>query len=102
RGGAITPGDVAMVLPLAIQINNQMHWIMWEMTTIFEWLGMAEDSMSTISKPHRVTDEAGATPLQVTKGDVLFDNVTFHYGKGSGVLDNFTLHIPPGQKVGLV
>ena len=32
----------------------------------------------------------------------MFDHVTFHYGKGSGVIDDFSLVIKPGEKVGLV
>src|SRR5262249_51270742 len=35
-------------------------------------------------------------------GAIGFENVHFHYGRQSGVLDDFTLKIEPGEKVGLV
>jgi len=100
--GAITPGAVAMILPLVIQVHHQMHWIMWELTGIFEWIGTAQESMQTISKPHRVTDEGAAQALDVRKGEIKFDDVEFHYGKASGIIDNLNLTILGGQKVGLV
>ncbi len=100
--GAITPGAVAMILPLVFQVHHQMHWIMWELTGIFEWLGTAQESVETIAKPHRVTDESTARPLVVDKGEIRFENVAFHYGKASGVIERLNLVIPGGQKVGLV
>src|SRR5690606_20423162 len=36
------------------------------------------------------------------KGELDFDRIGFHYGKGKGVIENLTLTIKPGQKVGLV
>ncbi|MFN3826858.1 MAG: ABC transporter ATP-binding protein [Micavibrio sp.] len=98
----VTPGQIAMIMPLAIQVNHQMHWIMWELTAIFEWIGTAQESMQTISKPHRVTDEKAAQPLRIAKGAIDFDDVSFHYGKGTGVIEKLNLHIDGGQKVGLV
>ncbi|MCM2343907.1 MAG: ABC transporter ATP-binding protein/permease [Alphaproteobacteria bacterium] len=100
--GAVTPGQIAMIMPLAIQVNHQMHWIMWELTAIFEWVGTAEESMQAISKPHRVTDNDRAIPLQVPRGEIVFDHVVFHYGKTRGVIDDFNLTIEGGQKIGLV
>lgn len=100
--GAITPGAVAMILPLVIQVHHQMHWIMWELTGIFEWIGTAQESMQTISKPHRVTDESAARPLDIRQGEIRFEHVAFHYGKARGVIDDLNLTISGGQKVGLV
>lgn len=100
--GQVTPGAVAMILPLVIQVHHQMHWIMWELTGIFEWIGTAQESMQAISRPHRVTDEHAAHVLDVRQGEIRFENVAFHYGKERGVIDNLNLVIPGGQKVGLV
>jgi ATP-binding cassette subfamily B multidrug efflux pump len=36
------------------------------------------------------------------KGDVRFENVAFHYGKGAGVIEGLSLAIRPGEKIGLV
>ena len=41
-------------------------------------------------------------PVQPLKGDIVFSNVNFQYTDQEKVLDNFTLHIKPGESVALV
>jgi ATP-binding cassette subfamily B multidrug efflux pump len=38
----------------------------------------------------------------VRDGAIEFQHIQFHYGKGEGVIDNFSLSIAPGEKVGIV
>ncbi|NLY58143.1 MAG: ATP-binding cassette domain-containing protein, partial [Gammaproteobacteria bacterium] len=49
-----------------------------------------------------VLDSPDASPLRVTRGEIRFEQVSFHYGKGHGVLEDLNLHIRPGEKIGLV
>jgi len=49
-----------------------------------------------------VTDDPAAGDLPRVKGEVAFENVTFHYGKGAGVIEGLNLVIRPGEKIGLV
>jgi len=100
--GSITAGAIALALGLAIRINNMSEWVMWVVTEIFENIGTVENGMETISKPHDLIDRAGAQVLQVGTGEVRFDGVSFHYGKKTGVLNNVSLAIRPGEKIGLV
>jgi ATP-binding cassette subfamily B multidrug efflux pump len=58
--------------------------------------------MNAFALPHAITDRTGARVLANVRGDIRFDDVTFHYGKEAGVIDDFDLHIRPGEKVGLV
>jgi ATP-binding cassette subfamily B multidrug efflux pump len=58
--------------------------------------------MNTIAKPYTVLDAPSAEPLKVTAGNIVFDQICFHYGKGSGVFDALSLTINPGEKVGLI
>jgi ATP-binding cassette subfamily B multidrug efflux pump len=78
------------------------HWIMWELAGLFENIGMAEDGMRTLSKPRGVTDKPAARDLVVADGAVRFDAVDFHYGESKGVLENLSLDVRPGEKVGIV
>jgi ATP-binding cassette subfamily B multidrug efflux pump len=100
--GMITVGAVALATGLVIRINGMSAWIMWAVTRIFENIGTVQEGMETISRSHAVVDVSHAKPLTVTRGEVCFDRVRFHYGKGSGVIDNFSLTVQPGEKVGLV
>ncbi|MDH3762202.1 MAG: ABC transporter ATP-binding protein/permease [Gammaproteobacteria bacterium] len=95
-------GAVAAAIGLVLRLHGLSHWIMWEMSDLFENLGMAHDGMNTISKLHTVTDVANAPRLEVPRGAIEFDHIRFHYGKQSGVIDDFSLKIEPGEKVGIV
>lgn len=101
-GGHITAGAIALSTGLVIRINNMSGWIMWVINGIFESIGTVQDGMETVAKPLTVTDKPGAKPLDVRAGAIHFDNIHFHYGKGSGVISGLDLRIAPGERVGLV
>ncbi|MFZ2619640.1 MAG: ABC transporter ATP-binding protein [Alphaproteobacteria bacterium] len=104
--GAITAGAVAMALPLVWQINNMSSWIMHQVTSIFENLGRVQEGIETIAKPIAITDATAAKPLVVSNGEVVFDKVSFHYGRtaesGRTIMENLSFTIKPGEKVGIV
>jgi ATP-binding cassette subfamily B multidrug efflux pump len=102
--GAVSAGVVATALPLAWQIANVAGWVSWEVTGIFENIGVVQEGMQTIAVPHTGTDRPGARELEVTHGEIRFENVTFTYGRRDGpiVIDDLSLAIRPGERVGLV
>ncbi|MFV0385568.1 ABC transporter ATP-binding protein [Paracoccus sp. (in: a-proteobacteria)] len=105
--GLIEVGAVAIAVPLALRLNNMSHWIMWEFATLFENIGTVRDGIASIALPREVVDAPRAQPLRRGPGEVNFDHVTFRYGGVQGarplaVLDDLTLHIAPGERVGLV
>ena len=100
--GAITLGAVALAAGLVIRINNMAGWIMWVMTNIFENIGTVQEGMETIARPIAVTDVTDAEPLKVTRGEVRFEKIVFHYGREGGLIQDLSLVIHPGEKVGLV
>ena len=100
--GEVGIGAVAAASAMALRLNGISHWIMWEMASLFEHVGTVQDGMGTLSKAHTVLDQPGAPPLQVTRGEVVFDHVKFNYGGRRVVIDDLTLHIRPGEKIGLV
>ena len=95
-------GAVAVAIGLVLRLHGMSHWIMWEMSSLFENLGMAHDGMNTLSKVQTVVDVENALPLSADKGAIDFENVRFHYGKESGAIEDFTLSIRAGEKVGIV
>lgn len=99
---AISIGAIAIAISLALRLNGMAQWIMWEVSGLFENIGAVADGITTLSHPRDVMDQPNAPTLQVPQGRVQFDKVTFHYGKDSGVIDNLSIDIQPGEKVGLV
>jgi len=99
---AVTLGAIAIAIGLVLRIGGMSQWIMWEMSALFENIGTVEDGMTTLARSRDVTDAPGAPVLQVSEGRISFDHVRFHYGKTTGVIEDLSLTIKPGEKVGLV
>jgi ATP-binding cassette, subfamily B, multidrug efflux pump len=101
RGG-VTLGDVAIAAGLAHRVVAMSGFVMWTSIGIFDNVGQVQEGMRTIARPRTLVDNADARALVAARGAIRFENVRFHYGKGGGVIDNLSLSIAPGEKVGLV
>ncbi len=99
---AVSAGAIATAIGPVIRLFGMSQWIMWETSALFENIGTVEDGITTLARPRHVTDKPEATALSIKQGEIRFDHVSFHYGNGSGVIDDFSLNIRPGEKVGLV
>jgi ATP-binding cassette subfamily B multidrug efflux pump len=91
-----------MALPLTMQIVNIAGWVAFNVTAIFENVGVVQEGTGSIARPRLLGDRPDAKPLAVTQGAIRFDNVQFGYGREAGVLRGLTLSIEPGERVGLV
>ena len=100
--GQVTVGTVAMALPMTTQIVSASGWVAWQVTGIFENIGVVQEGMMTIARPHTLVDKDDAPDLKVAHGEVRFDDVTFGYGRDSGIIEGFSLDVKPGEKIGLV
>ena len=100
--GAITPGAIAIVMSLAIRLTGMSHWILWEISSLFENIGTVQDGINTLSIPSAVTDKQNAGALNVTKGEIHFDSVSFKYNPDEPVFEDLDLMIPAGEKIGIV
>ena len=113
--GLIGVGAVAAATAMAFRLNGISHWVMWEMSSLFEHIGTVQDGMLTLSRTRAVVDASDAKDLTVTRGEVTFENVVFAYGAvqatdqatnqaeaSKTVIDQLNLTIHPGEKIGLV
>jgi len=106
--GQIDAGTVATALPLAWAICNVAGFVSWEVTGIFENIGVVQEGMETIAVPHGMLDAPDARELVVAPapagGEIRFEHISFTYGRSDGkkVLDDLHLTIKPGERVGVV
>ncbi|TIW22573.1 MAG: ABC transporter ATP-binding protein [Mesorhizobium sp.] len=100
--GSITVGAVAFTLSLVLRLNMLLGRVMMQLNSILRNLGVLENSKALISQPLGLTDAPDAEELVVAGGRIDLKSVSFHYGKGAGVLDGIDLVVRPGEKVGLV
>jgi ATP-binding cassette subfamily B multidrug efflux pump len=108
--GTVSIGAIALVIGLTVRIVAMSGWLMWTIADVFENIGIVQEGMEAISKPYQVVDSPAARPLAVSRGEIRYDNVGFHYGRvasarrqmPSGVINGLSLTVAPGEKVGLV
>ena len=101
--GQVGIGAVAAVSAMALRLNGMSHWVMWEMTSLFESVGTIQDGINTLSRPRAVVDAPDARRLEVTQGEVRFEDVRFAYRSDAApVIEQLNLTIRPGEKVGLI
>ncbi|MCC5856169.1 MAG: ABC transporter ATP-binding protein [Idiomarina sp.] len=99
---SVSLGAVAVVIGMVLRLFGMSQMVMWQLSTLFESIGTVQDGIQSISTPHAVLDRPNAPVLQAPKGRIEFRDVTFHYGKGHGVLEHLNLNIEAGEKVGIV
>ena len=100
--GKVSVGAVAVGVGLVLRLEGMSHWIMWELSQLFESIGVVYDGMKMLSKDNDVKDAEHAQTLEAVEGCVEFDDVRFHYGKETGAIESMSLSIAAGEKIGLV
>jgi ATP-binding cassette subfamily B multidrug efflux pump len=98
----VSLGVIAVAIGLVMRLRAMSQWILWEVAAMFEQIGTIQDGINTLAKPVAIVDAAKAEPLAVTRGEIRFDHARFHYGRATKVIEDFTLTIKPGEKIGLV
>jgi len=98
----LSVGAVAASIGLAMRISMMSHWIMNVATGIAENVGVVQEGIGTISRPHAVVDRPDAVALRVERGEVRYEHIGFRYGQAAAVIEDLSLTVAPGEKVGLV
>jgi len=101
--GQASAGVVAAVIAMALRLMGYSHWIMWQMTGLFENVGTIEDGINTLTRPRSIVDAPDAKPLEVSRGEIVFERLSFAYKPGGKqVIDALDLTIRPGERIGLI
>ena len=104
---AVSVGAIAFALGVIIRLQGMAQWTLWEVSSLFENIGVVQDGIETIAREPSITDRVNAKPLQVKQGRIEFNSIVFNYDKVadekiSGVIENLTLTVQPGEKIGIV
>ncbi|MBL1242618.1 MAG: ABC transporter ATP-binding protein, partial [OCS116 cluster bacterium] len=75
---------------------------MWEVSSLFENIGTVQDGMGTLAQAREVQDVETAQQIDIQKGNITFEHVKFNYGKDGGIMDDMSLNVKHGEKIGLV
>lgn len=100
--GLISSGGVAFSLTLVLRLNFLLGRLMTQFNGIMRNLGTIQNAAELISQPLHLVNRPDAKELVIRQPGIRFENVSFHYGKENAVIDNFSLTIRPGEKVGII
>ena len=101
----ITPGTLVMMFTYTYTVTNQFNFINNGLQRFNRAFGDASGMTATLDEPRLVADKPGAPAMMVREGTIDFQNIGFYYTDGNvktPVFEDFNLHIPAGQRVGLV
>lgn len=100
--GSITPGDVVVVSALTFRILHGSRDMALSLVDMVQQFGYIEDTLRVIAQPQTVRDAPNAPQLEARGGAIEFRDVCFSYGDGRDAVHDIDLHIPAGQKIGIV
>ena len=100
--GYVSSGSIAITIAIAIRVINMSRWMMWEVSAIFENIGMVYDGMKTLTKPVTIKDPKKPC-VETPKGGIIeFSHVAFAYKGIKKIYEDLNLRIKPGEKIGIV
>ncbi|MBY5409029.1 ABC transporter ATP-binding protein [Rhizobium leguminosarum] len=98
----LTVGDFAATVYILQRLSAGSFTFLQMGQQVFRALGTIKDAMPVMTTPPTITDRPDATELTVSRGEIRFENVRFAYKSGKPVIDDLSLTVRPGEKVGLI
>ncbi len=102
QGGALTTGDLLLIMGYIGQLYGPLQAIGSHITGQQRAIASAERAFSVLDQEPHVSDKPDALPLLHTTGRLELDHVTFGYAGNEPVIDDVSLTIPAGARVGIV
>lgn len=100
--GRATSGDIVLVSSLGFTILHGTRDLAVALVDVTQHVARLAEAVQTLLEPHGMPDRSDAVALVPRGGRVDFDDVRFAYLKRKPILEHFNLHIPAGQRVGLI
>ncbi|MEN9894204.1 MAG: hypothetical protein RIR97_56 [Pseudomonadota bacterium] len=100
--GSITSGSVAFTLGLVLRLNYLLSRMMTQFNGMMRNVGTIQNAADMLSQPIQLEDSPDAQPLVISTPEIRFQSIRFHYGKGAGIINDLSLHIKAGERIGIV
>lgn len=99
--GFLTTGEVVQIFNTTWNLSQIIWIVSFYLPSFYQSVGIAKQAFSIMQDKSDIIDSPQAKPLIVTKGEIIFDNVSFRHGKKI-LFQNRHAHIRGGERIGLV
>ena len=102
RAGQVTPGQIATAGAIAIRLSQMSGWVSFTLMAMYANVGEVEDGMNTLTPRPTLVDAPDAVEIGRARGALGIEDVSFAYGRDTGGIEEMTLRLAPGEKLGVV
>ena len=99
--GSMSVGGFVAVHTYIIQLAMPLQYLGWTYREVRQSVIDLERMFGLLKQKPDVRDEADAPALNLKRGEIRFENVSFSYGRGT-ILNDVNFVVQPGQRVALV
>ena len=99
--GLASAGDIAAAGAVSLRIAQMTGWVSFTLMGIYANVGEIEDGIHTLCPPHDLVDAPRAATLETARA-IAFDRASFAYGRRTGGIENVSLMVAEGEKLGIV
>ena len=100
--GRATPGDVTWVLTTYFVVHGYLREIGQHISVLQRSVNDMHEMVLLHAEQPGVADRPGARPIEIVRGEIVFDRVDFRYSADRVLYRDFSLTIAAGERVGLV
>jgi ATP-binding cassette subfamily B protein len=100
--GEVSVGDIVTFVGFSMMLIGRLEQLAGFISSLFQQTPSLRDFFEILDLPRGEDEKAGKPPLQVTRGEVVFENVSFRYGEGAYAVRNLSFRAAPGETIALV
>ncbi len=101
KAGMLTLGELLLVMAYLGQLYGPLKTISRKVASVQSHLASAERALSLLEEAPEVAERPNAKHLARAEGAVVFDHLSFAYDESYPVLQNVSVEIPAGTRVGI-
>ncbi len=102
KEGTNTVGDFVMINAMMIQLYQPLNFMGMVYREIKQAVIDIEKMFAILAREPEIKDKPGAKPLDVKRGAIRFENVSFAYDPEREILKGISFEVPAGHRVAVV
>jgi ATP-binding cassette subfamily B protein len=102
RAGHAMAGDVVVISALTFRILHGSRDLALALVDASQQLAVIAEMLGAVASPHELADALDAPDFVRGQGEIRLDDVGFSYPGSAPIFAGLSLHIPAGQRVGIV